>query len=249
MADKNPDNLDIVEKIGFSLSLWKESWQAFLLNVVPFVAIFVAPLAALTILFTFYLAPLLIRESDAGSIALTGSVVTAILVTLAALFLFLLLMPALTAVMLASAKNKKLSIEQTIKAGLRYLIPYILALLTVGAIITGPLLLSILLIPVLIGLLLLPIAIGWVFVAGFFMYLVPYIVVAQNARPIEAIKKSYTITKQKWQWVLTLFAISILISIPGYVPVIGGLLSLAVSVIFLCLPAIIYVRFIQPDKK
>jgi hypothetical protein len=243
---KSPENMDVVEKIGYSLSLWKESWEAFKLNAVTFIAIFVGPLVLLTIVMTFFLTPALLSASSASSFAINSSLVIALLVTLFVFLLMILLIPAMIATQLASAKGQVMSIENALKSGTKYILPLIGAGIVALGIVAGPMFISILLIPVVIGLLLLPIAIIWALVASFFLYIFPYLIIAEDKKPIESLKLSYEITKKKWHWVLALYAVSFLISLPSYIPAIGWLLSIVVTVIFLCLPAIVYVKHIAP---
>lgn len=243
---KSPENMDVIEKIGYSLSLWKESWEAFKLNAVTFIAIFVGPLVLLTIVLTFFLTPALLSASSASSIAINSSLVIALLVTLLVCAVMILLIPAMIATQLASAKGQVMSIDNAIKSGLKYLLPLLGAGIVALGIVAGPILLSVLLIPVVIGILLLPVVFIWALVASFFLYIFPYLIVADNKGPIEALRSSYEITKKKWHWVLALYAVSFLISLPNYIPVIGWLLSIVVAVVFLCLPAIIFVKYISP---
>jgi uncharacterized membrane protein len=85
-------------------------------------------------------------------------------------------------------------------------------------------------------------------VAGFFLSLVPFIIVNEKLNAVDAIKRSFALTKLNWQWVLAYSLVGIVGSLFAIIPTLGAFLSLVFSIVYLCLPAIIYTQHISPEK-
>jgi uncharacterized membrane protein len=125
-----------------------------------------------------------------------------------------------------SAKGKKIDINQVIEKSKPLVLPYIGLAIVLAVLITLGFVL--LIIP---GLL-----------AIFFFTLSVYILVDKKVGIFDAIKQSYELTKANWEWVLALFIVQIAVSIVSYLPLIGWLISIVLSVVYFCLPAIIYLK-------
>ena len=248
MAKADTANMDFFEKVGYVFSLWGESWKGFKLNLWTFIILYVLPIGLLTIVLTFSLAPALAKVNENVTLATTG-VVTASIIALLAFFALLLLIPAQIVTQLASAKGKEISIGEALSTGMKFLLQYILAAIISAVIIVGPMVLSMLLVLVLIGVLLLPFAFVWAIVAAFFLYLVPYVLITENLQAVDAIKRSFELTREKWQWVLAIVIVTTVISILGSVPVIGVVLGLALGIVYLCMPAIVFTKYIAKQHK
>lgn len=246
MANADTEKMDFFEKVGYVFSLWGESWRAFKLNIWTFVGLYLIPLLLFVMLVTFYLLPVLANANEKPLLT-TGSAVAAIAVTLLALFVFILIVPAVVITQLESAKGTTITINDALSKGMRYIVQYIIAGILASLISAGPLLIALLLVVILIGLLLLPFAFAWAFVAAFFLFLVPLLIVDKNLSAIAAIKASYHTTRQKWQWVLALMVVSAVISVVSSIPLFGYVLGPILSIIYLCLPALVYVRHIAND--
>jgi len=248
MATSNAESMDFFEKVGYSFGLWNESWEAFKLNVWTFVVLYLVPIGLTILLVTFYLLPLAASAADKTALA-AGTAIIAVILTLLTIFVSIVFYPALIITQLESVKGNKISFSEAFNGGLNYVLRFIIAGLIGFVIVGGPIIISLLLMFVLIGFVLLPFALLWAVVATFFLFLTPYIIITQNLDAVSAIKKSYETTRRKWQWVLALYTITALLSIVSSVPVIGGLAGLVGTIIFFCLPAIIYLRHITPAEK
>lgn len=244
MAKAPTKEMDFFEKIGYAFSLWNESWEALKLNIWTFVILYVLPLGLAMVLGLFYLAPLI--NDAAGNETLTAaSAIVAFVATLVIVFIYVVLYPVVTMTQLESAKGNKVALGDMFNRGIKYLPAYIvLALMVAGAVVV-PFIVAILLIPFIIGIFLLPVVFVWAVIVSVFILLVPYIIINDNLNAVEAVKKGIAIVKVKWQWVLAVYAVFMLISVvAGFIPFIGTIVSLVFSAIYFCMPAIVYLRHI-----
>jgi hypothetical protein len=248
MAKADTSNMDFFEKVGYVFSLWNESWEGFKLNLWTFIVIYILPLGLFMVTFTLFLMPAIANANGNDLLAAAGFG-TALILMLISLFIMLVLIPAQTVAQLASANNKEISFGDALNQGLKYLVQFIVFALVGGAIIVGPLFISLLLVFVVIGILLIPFAFVWAIVASFFLFFVPYIIVSENATAIEAMKKSVEVTKTKWQWVLAVIIVSFVISLASSIPLIGFFLGIALGIVYLCMPAIVYKKHFATKVK
>lgn len=211
---------DFFEVTGDTFKLIKGSWQALLLNLKTFILIAIMPALAFLILVPFILGAIFIDSTAAKTIFILFSC----LVFLAAFAVALVFIPAITYVQIESARKKTVGFDEAVKKGKKFALKYLglVILLALSAMIG----LIFLIVP---GLL-----------AIFFFSMATYILIDQNTGIVDAMKKSYEIVKNNWLLVLALFIVNIVVSFTSYVPIIGWLINLALSVAYFCLPAIIY---------
>jgi hypothetical protein len=248
MAKADTSNMDFFEKVGFTFGLWTASWNAFKTNVLTFIALYVIPVGAMLVALFLLLIPTFATTSDSTAVSAVGSIVS-FAIMLAFLIVLLLLVPAQTITQLESAKGKEISIGDALSKSKQYIIPYIIAALIMIAVIVLPLIISFALVFVLIGILLIPLAVVWAIVAAFFVFLVPYIIVTENMSGYEAIKRSVEVTKAHWQWVLAILIVQFILSLVSYIPLIGFIISIITTIVYLCMPAIVYTKYIAKKEK
>lgn len=247
MAKVPAEEMDFFEKVGYVFSLWNESWEALKLNIWTFVVLYLIPLGLTMVLAMLYFIPFIDAATGNDSFSATSAVVV-FFATLLVIFVYIVILPVVTLTQLESAKGKKVSLDNMFNRGLKYLPACIIFSLVFMGAIGLPLLVSILLIPFVIGILMLPLVVLWATAISVFAMLVPYIIINENLGGIAAIKKSIDIVKVKWQWVLAVYAVFLLVSfVSGFIPFIGYLISLAFGIVYFCMPAIVYVRHIA-DK-
>ena len=130
----------------------------------------------------------------------------------------------MTVTQLYSAKGKKISVGEAVHKGFPLFLRFLgLIILVVLAVCIGTVLL---IIP---GIL-----------AAFFFSMSTYIMFDKNTGVIEAMKRSYQLVKSNWLFVLALFMINIVVSLVSYIPFIGWITGLILSIAYFCLPAIVY---------
>ncbi len=211
---------DFFEVTGSIFKNIKESWEAVKLNLVTLLLLYLIP-TVLLILAT----PLLILPAITGTDAGTATAVILMIVGLMAVFvLWLFILPAIVLAQLASVQGKKVEFQDALKQGQKYVLRYIgLGVLSWIAIVAG---LIVFIIP---GLLI-----------AFFLSAAPYLLVDKNLGVIESMKASYELTKEYWKPVVGVLLVFFVINLPSYVPLIGNIITLALSIAYLCLPAYIY---------
>jgi Uncharacterised protein family (UPF0259) len=211
---------DFFEVTGTVFKMINESWEAFKLNVWTFVFLMLIPAILFAIAIPFIVLPF-VTGSDAGTAiaALLAVVVVLLLFAIAVMFL-----PAFTITQLASVRGRQLTIGDAFNQSKPFALRFI-----------GLILLSVLIVGVGLILFIIP---G--LLAIFFLSLSAYILVDKNVGVVDALKGSYELVKEYWKPVLGLYIVNIVISIPQYVPIIGWIVSLALTVAYLCLGAVIF---------
>jgi uncharacterized membrane protein len=127
---------------------------------------------------------------------------------------------------IASVKGQKVEFKEAFNKGIPFVLRFIgLGLLSAVVVILGFILF---IIP---GLL-----------AIFFLSFAPFILVDKNTGVIDAMKASYEMVKEYWKVTLGLLVVNFAIGLPSYVPVIGQLISLALTIGYFCLSALVYVN-------
>lgn len=249
MANAKENDMDFFEKLGHGFGLINESWEAFKLNWTTFLMVWIAPFTIMLLLVPMFILPVVVQRGGVIGVA-------SILLALVALFflalVLLILAPAMTVTQIESVKGNKISFADAFDKGRKYMFNFVLAALLSLVVIVGPLILSMLLLIVLIGVFLLPFAIIWMFVAPFFLMLVPFIVVTKNAGPAEAIRQSYKLSITNWQWILTIYivlaAIAAVSPMLNFIPIFGQLIGLGLIIAYFCMPAYIFVHYINQNN-
>jgi hypothetical protein len=250
------DNMDFFEKLGYVFSLYKPSFEAFKVNWVTIVLLWLVPLflAMLLIIFVF----IVIFSGDSSLLNDTvnidwspAKIISLVAIVLAYLLAILLIWPATIATQLASVQKQKISFSQAFKVSSKNLISVVVVSILTGLIAVAPFMLVIPLLFIIVGFLLLPVVFVWATLVSFMLFIAPYIVVHQNAKPIDALKASYQLTKANWQWVLAvivvLFAVSLAGQILSIIPFIGFLAGIILSVVYYCLPAYVFIYHINSN--
>ena len=79
-------------------------------------------------------------------------------------------------------------------------------------------------------------------IVAFLLILSTFVLIDQNTGIIQAIKNSARLVIANWKLVIGLLCIQILIGMFGTIPVFGAIISMVITITYLCLPAIIYKR-------
>ena len=221
---KKTNEQDIFTVTGNTFKLIIDSWQALLLNVRTFILLAIIPMVVFLLAIPFVLIPFFMH----GSSRTIGGFI-AFLVVLAALAIAFVFVPAITITQIASAKGQKMEFDDAIKQARPIVWRYLgLTLLTGLSVVLG---LVLLIIP---GLL-----------AAFFFSMATYIFLDKKTGVTEAMRKSYELVKNNWVLVLSLFVVNAVVSAVSYIPIVGWIISMALSFAYFCLPAIIYTKIRQ----
>lgn len=213
---------DFFDTTGTLFKALQQSFEALRLNVWTFLALVFVPLLLFIVAFPLAFLPLL-TGNDAGK---TVAALLAISVGLAVLIISLIFLPALVQTQIASVRGEKVEFKEAFNKGMPYVLRFIgLGLLSAVVIVIG---LILFIIP---GLL-----------AIFFLSFAPYILVDKNTGVVEAMKGSYEMVKEYWKVTVALLIVNFAISLPSYVPVVGQLISLGLSIAYFCLGALVYVK-------
>lgn len=210
---------DFFTVLGETFNLIGESWQALKFNLVSLISVAFLPLLIILLAAGIIVGIIAINNNSAG-------ITASILVGLISLLIVLLFVPAVTIVQLKSAMKEKIGFESVFKSSRKIFLPFI-GLLFMSGLIT------------VIGFILLIIP-G--VLASFYLSMSAYIFLDKQTGVIESLKQSYRLTKKHWRWILALLCVNWAISLPSYIPFIGWIVSMALSVAYFCLPAIIYVK-------
>jgi hypothetical protein len=221
MANKQNKDVDFVDLIFSTFKLLGDSWRALMLNFWTLVMVGVIPaliaiVAAISIVIPF------LTNGDSRIISIAF---TAILAVLAIVFVVMFL-PAVTIIQLASVRGQKVEFKEVFEKSRSLALPYLGLIILVG-------------LTVLLGFILLIIP-G--IIAAFFLGMTTYIFVDKKCGVIEAYKQSIKLVKENILVVLALFIVNMGVSAVSYVPYIGWIFSLALTIGYFCLPAIIYVK-------
>lgn len=249
MPESKPNDMDFFEKVGYVFGLVKPSWEAFKLNWSTFVLLWLLPLLMSLLLIPLVVLPLL-GDSTLWNAA---SVTLLIIGVLATFFVVLLIWPAMLTTQFASIAGEKISLDKALNESKDVIIKFVLASILMFFIIIGPLLLTFPLLLLIVGFFLLPFAFLWALVAPFFLALVPFIIVTEKLGPIDAIKRSFELAKEHWQWVLAVYVVllglNLALSLVSWIPLLGTLASVAVGIAYFCMPAYVFVNHVQVKVK
>jgi uncharacterized membrane protein len=222
--------------VRHTFRLIKQSWRAVSTNLGTILLIYILP-SALILALLYAIAPDLLKASihpDHQKIAFAKNlnVPLAIIGGLGIAILVILLSIASVNVQLASARKQKISFSDVIERSWPFFLRFVgLGILSALCVLLGLLLL---LIP---GIL-----------AAFFLSFATYVMVDKNVGVIVAMKGSYKLTRRNWKVVLAYFVVTVAISLPQIVPIIGEFVSAGLSIAYFCLPAILYLRMQKSTK-
>lgn len=221
---------DFFTVVGNAFQLIKQSWEAFKLNAWTFIALMLAPAVLAMILFFPLVFGGMVASGGGDDSGLLAGVGGIFMLLLFVLFFVLVVMLGVASVVtqLASVRGNKITVGEAFNLSKPLFVPVVvLAILSSLVIFAG---LILLIIP---GLL-----------AMFFLMAAPFYVVDKKMGASDAMKASYELIKANWKVAAAFVVVNIVISIPSYVPVIGSLISTALSIAYFCLPAILWTRLV-----
>jgi len=237
---------DFFTILGNQFRLIGFSWNAFRLNFITFAALFLLPYIIVSGLLMAWLPNDLVTaegelnmkvaEEFVRSININAAVVAAIGIVIVGSVLAL----ANIATQLQSVQGKKLSVPDAIEQAwplLPRMIGLILLMLLVSA-----LWLASFALPG-IGLAMIMLAVIFFTLLAFFGSLTLFVMVEEQTGPVESVKRSLGLVKRNWKIILAYFVLTFIISLPGSVlGQFGGFISMLLSIAYLCLPALLYLR-------
>jgi hypothetical protein len=219
-AQNLPVENDFFTILGYVFSLIKDSWEALKLNFLTLIFLVIIP-TAIALIGVSTIAGIFVANGFKVYTILIGVLLSIILLVILALFA-----PAITITQLVSAKGQKINFKDAFKKSLKIFWPFIGLTILVGlSVIVG---LVLLIIP---GLL-----------AAFFFSLSIYILIDKNTAVKQAMRQSYHLVKANWKYVLALYVVNLVVSFVGRIPLIGSLISAVLSIVYFCLPAIVYLK-------
>jgi hypothetical protein len=207
-------------KLPSAFSLFKPSWAAVKLNIVTFIL-----LALIPAVLYFAIAALVLSmdKNSTGSLG-SGAITAFAIVGLIVLLLATIFGPAIAYIQLKSVSGTKVTIGEALKSGLHFALRFLGLYIIMGLVIG-------------IGFLLL-------IVPGLFMLrryiLAPYFLIDKDLGIMEAMNQSAEASKKYSSALWGLIGVSILISLPGIIPVIGALASAILGIAYYCAPAVRY---------
>lgn len=227
-AEKQEDFFDVV---GKTFGMYKESWEAFKLNWQVFVISYVVMLGV------FVLGGIIMAATIASSInsdstaVFTGAWLSSFLIILLLAFAVAIVIgPLVINAQLASAQGKVKSFGECAKESQPKILGFLGLCILMG---------------IVIGFLSLLLIIPGIIAAVMLMF-APFIYIDKKIGVTDAMKESFELVKARWQWavalVLVQIALSIASSVLNYLPIIGWAAGIVLSVVFFCLPALVYTK-------
>jgi uncharacterized membrane protein len=215
---------DLFDITGTLFKAFRQSIDALMLNIWTFLGLVFVPFLLFVYALPFVFLPLL-TGNDAGKAA---SLILALVLGFVICILSLLFVPAIVVTQIASARDEKLDFKDAISIGMPYVVRNLgLAILSGGVVLIG---LVLFIVPGLLAL--------------FFLSFAPYILVDKNTGIVEAMKSSYEMVKKYWKVTFGLLIVSFVISLPSYIPVVGQMISLGLSIAYFCLSALVYIKIV-----
>ncbi len=199
--------------------LWRPCLEALKLNLTVFLTIVLIPMVILLLIIGLVAIPVL-TSGNFDVINIVSISVLGLLLLISMVFLW----PAIIIAQLDSIRGKKVEFTDLIKRASKIALPFFGLSAFIGLITV----------------------VGFVFliipglVAMFFLTLAVYIYVDKKPRAIDAIKQSFRLTKANWRLVFAMFVVNFVLSIAGWIPVIGTVVNIVISIVYFCLPALIY---------
>lgn len=223
MDSKQLRDGDFFDTLGTLFKAITPSMEALKLNIWTFLLLAVIPGAILLLAVFLAFIPLLAASNGSDVVVGVGAFFVFVL-SILALLAALVFAPAIIQTQIASVKDQKVEFNEAFNKAKPFVLRFIGLGLLAGLVIFVGLLL--LIVP---GLL-----------AIFFFSYAGYVLVDKNVGVVDSLKASYELAKEYWKVTLGLVLVNIAISIVGYVPLIGGLASIVLTIAYFCLPAIVY---------
>ncbi len=213
-----------------AFSLFKPSWAAVRLNFGTLFLLALSYAIPILVFIIFAVATGISSRASGNAGATSVSGIGTTLFFLIACFIgFLiafLLSPALAYTQLKGAQQQKVSYTQALKSGLHFFWRFIgISLVVAGVVIIG---LVLFIVP---GLLMLR-----------RYYLAPYVMIDQDLPIFDAMKISAAQSKGRAMAVFGVLGVSILISVPQVIPVVGWVAATILGIAYSCAPAVRYIQ-------
>lgn len=230
-ADLHPTKQsdEFITVFGNTIKLISESWTALRLNLVTFIIVYVLPLLLFGASAYMAVETFLVKDGNTYKLAeniSSDSVIAASIAGVGLLVILLISSIASTIAQLASVRGKTISASEAINQSFPYIVRFIgLAFLSALAVLLG---FVALIIP------------G--FIVMFFIFFAGYILIDKDTTPILALKECVKLTKNNWKLALSFVLLLIGIQMISNITFIGQIAGEILSLVYLCLPAILYVR-------
>jgi len=215
-----------------AFSLFKPSWEAFKLNWLTLVSLYLLPVVLFLVGAIATGASLEVSGTSATTNDFSGGVLIVLLLTV---LVSLLVYPAMTHTQLQSVRGQKVSFGQALGVGKKFI------LRTIGlAIVAGVL--------IVLGFIALIVP-GLILITKFFFSY--YVMIDQDLGVVEALKTSSGLVKGRAMAVWGLVGVSILINLPSFIPIIGSIVALVLTLMYFCAPALRYdqLKALGPQAK
>lgn len=231
--DEFPTNQkdDFFDILGNEFRLIGKSWNALKRNLATFILIYILPYFLLSFLVFAYVGTIFTVQNDKVTVN-DFNAPLAIIASLGVIILITLLAIATIIAQLTSVRGHKISFGEVIEKAWPFFWRFIgLGILSVLVVLVG---LVLLIIP---GLL-----------AIFFLSLAGYAMIDKNLGVTDSMRTSYELVKRNWKIVLAYMILTFLLSLPQIVPIFGAIVTVALSIAYFCLPAILYTRITRDTK-
>jgi uncharacterized membrane protein len=221
---------DFFDVTGQVFKYIKESWEAFKLNwpvfVGAIVAIFGVAIIGSLVATALFGTTLVTTGDQLTTSSFTSVLAVTAFTVLAVSLLVIVIAPLVITAQLASARNKKHSFGEFFAQSKSKILGFLgLSILSGLAVTLG---LIFLIIP---GL-----------VIAFFLSFAPYIYLDKKIGTVDAMKASYELVKEFWKVTAALVIVQIAISLVGRLTFIGAIASIALTIAYFCIGAIVYVK-------
>lgn len=237
---------DFFTILGNQFKLIGFSWNAFRLNFLTFVAIYLLPFILVSAALLAWIPNDIVTAEGTLNEAVAKEFVENINVNAAAAAVLGLLIVgsvlglANIATQLQSVQGKKISVVDAIERAWP-LLPKLIGLALLGLLVTALVIASFAL-PGIGVFLIIPAILAFA-LAAFLFSLTLYVMVDKASGPIESVKRSFYLVKRNWKIVLAYLILSLIISLPNtLLGNFGGFISMLLSIAYLCLPALLYLR-------
>ncbi len=210
-AASNPNQLPS------AFSLFKPSWEGLKQNLLELVVVWLAPTLAAVLLLVAG-GSMTSNGTDGAGAVLFGLGVIVLLLYLA------LIGPAIIHIQLKSSLMEKATYESAWETSKKYWWRFLLLSIMVGVV-------------VFIGFLLLIIP-GVILLKRYFLS--HYALIDQDLGLVDSMRKSNELSRNRSMSVYGILGVNILINIPSVIPLVGGIISFVLQVVYFCAPAIRY---------
>jgi hypothetical protein len=224
MADNTASvNNDSTPEMPSAFSLFKPSWEGLKLNILEFILIYLVPAVILgAVLFGLWGS----WAIGTGAISnVDGGAVVAIVISGLLLLAFAALVgPALVYAQLKSARLEKASYQEAWEISKKFWWRFLLLSIAVG-------------VTIVIGLILLIVP-GIIFLRRYFLS--QYAMIDQDLSVGDSMRASNELSRGRSMAIFGIIGVDILISLPNFIPLIGGIVTAALQIAYFCAPAIRY---------